>query len=149
MYLHEVGGPEEIHHPTVQPLSKKLLEKIRQRLHVEWLMDMTLGDIVLYMFYVGVVMFMVHGHRNIKLVYRNNLAIEDVLVNPGCIKLHKCFFLAKVIVFFPFYYCPLPFRRKAEGHCFWLSVVHGSWRVVRGTWRVVRGSEFLVGTLSP
>ena len=105
MYLHEVGGPEEIHHPTVQPLSKKLLEKIRQRLHVEWLMDMTLGDIVLYMFYVGVVMFMVHGHRNIKLVYRNNLAIEDVLVNPGCIK------LAKVIIFFPFYYCPPPFRR--------------------------------------
>ena len=30
--------------------------------------------------------------------------------------------------------CPPPFRRKAEGHCFWLSVV--------------RGSRFLVGTLS-
>ena len=24
-------------------------------------------------------------------------------------------------------YCPPPFRRKAEGHCFWLSVVHGAW----------------------
>ena len=31
--------------------------------------------------------------------------------------------------------CPPPFRRKAEGHCFRLSVV--------------RGSGFLVGTLSP
>ena len=30
---------------------------------------------------------------------------------------------------------PLPFRRKAEGHCFQLSVA--------------RGAEFLVGTLSP
>ena len=30
---------------------------------------------------------------------------------------------------------PAFFRRKAEGHCFWLSVA--------------RGSEFLVGTLSP
>ena len=96
MYLHEVGGSEEIHYPTVQPLSKKLLKKIRQRLHVEWLMDMTLRDMILYGFYVGVVMFMVHGHRNINLVYRNNLAIEDVLVNPGCIKLYQCFFLEKV-----------------------------------------------------
>ena len=34
-----------------------------------------------------------------------------------------------------YFYCPPPLRRKAEGHCFWLSVV--------------RGSEFLVGTLSP
>ena len=33
------------------------------------------------------------------------------------------------------FFCPPPFRRKAEGHCFWFSVV--------------RGSEFLVGTLSP
>ena len=96
MYLHEVGGSEEIHYPTVQPLSKKLLKKIRQRLHVEWLMDMTLRDMILYGFYVGVVMFMVHGHRNINLVYRNNLAIEDVLVNPGCIKLYQCFFFEKV-----------------------------------------------------
>ena len=39
-------------------------------------------------------------------------------------------------------FCPPPFRRKAEGHCFWFSVG-------RGAWRVVRGSEFLVGTLSP
>ena len=42
----------------------------------------------------------------------------------------------------PGHYCPPPFRRKVEGHCFWFSVG-------RGAWRVVRGSEFLVGTLSP
>ena len=40
------------------------------------------------------------------------------------------------------FYCPPPFRRKVEGHCFWFSVG-------RGAWRVVRGAEFLVGTLSP
>ena len=56
----------------------------------------------------------------------------------------------------PFFFCPPPFRRKVEGHCFWFSVgrgawcvARGAWRVVRGAWRVVRGSEFLVGTLSP
>ena len=38
--------------------------------------------------------------------------------------------------------CPPPYRRKAEGHCFRLSIV-------RGAWCVVRGSGFLVGTLSP
>ena len=40
------------------------------------------------------------------------------------------------------FYCPPPFRRKVEGHCFWFSVV-------RGAWCLVRGAEFLVGTLSP
>ena len=24
-------------------------------------------------------------------------------------------------------YCPPPFRRKAEGHCFWFSVGRGAW----------------------
>ena len=46
-------------------------------------------------------------------------------------------------------YCPPPFRRKVEGHCFWFSVGRGAWCVARGAWCVVRGSEFLVGTLSP
>ena len=40
-----------------------------------------------------------------------------------------------IIVEWECFYCPPPFQRKAEGHCFWFSVV--------------RGSEFLVGTLSP
>ena len=31
-------------------------------------------------------------------------------------------------------FCPPPFRRKVEGHCFWFSVVRGAWRVVRGAW---------------
>ena len=47
------------------------------------------------------------------------------------------------------FYCPPPFRRKVEGHCFWFSVGRGAWHVVRGAWCVVHGSEFLVGTLSP
>ena len=98
IYLHEVVGAEEIHHPTVQPLSKRLLQNIRDRLYVEWLMDMTIRDIVLYAIYLGVVTFLVHAHRNINLAYRNNLAIEDVVVNPGCINLNKCFFLAKVLL---------------------------------------------------
>ena len=32
------------------------------------------------------------------------------------------------------FYCPPPFRRKAEGHCFWFSVGRGVWCVVRGAW---------------
>ena len=40
-------------------------------------------------------------------------------------------------------YCPPPFRRKVEGHCFWFSVVRGAWRVVRGAWfRVFSGYFF-------
>lgn len=62
-------------------------------------MDMTLVDIVLYVIYLAIVTFMVHAHRNVNLVYKNNVAIEDVLVNPGCIKLYKCFFLAKVLIY--------------------------------------------------
>ena len=38
------------------------------------------------------------------------------------------------------FYCPPPFRRKVEGHCFWFSVGRGAWRVVRGAWfRVFSG----------
>ena len=36
------------------------------------------------------------------------------------------------------------FFRKAEGHCFWLSVVRGAWGVARGAWRVVRGAWRMV-----
>ena len=37
------------------------------------------------------------------------------------------------------FYCPPPFRRKVEGHCFWFSVGRGAcaWRVARGAWCVV------------
>ena len=41
-------------------------------------------------------------------------------------------------------YCPPPFRRKAEGHCFWLSVVRGAWCVARGAWCVARGAWFRI-----
>ena len=30
-------------------------------------------------------------------------------------------------IFFCVFFCPPPFRRKAEGHCFRLSVVRGTW----------------------
>lgn len=59
-------------------------------------MDMTLRDISLYIVYLAVVMVAVHGHRDMRKSYLNTLAIEDVLVNPGCVKLHMCFFLEKV-----------------------------------------------------
>ena len=29
--------------------------------------------------------------------------------------------------FCSYIYCPPPFRRKVEGHCFWFSVGHGAW----------------------
>ena len=44
--------------------------------------------------------------------------------------------------------CPPPFRRKAEGHCFWLFMGRESWCVMRDACVVVRGSGFLVGTWS-
>jgi len=59
-------------------------------------MDMTLRDLGLYIIYLLVVMTVVHGHRDVKQSHLNSLAVEDVLVNPGCIKLHQCFFLEKV-----------------------------------------------------
>ena len=98
VYLHNVRGAKEIHHPTIQPLSKSLLEKIRQRLHLEWLMDMTLRDIVFYVIYVAVVTFMVHGNRDVKLAYRNKVAIENVLVTPSCVDADTCYSLEEVTI---------------------------------------------------
>ena len=44
------------------------------------------------------------------------------------------------VLLLQYFYCPLPFRRKARRHGIGLSVVPGAWRVMRG-------SEFVVGTL--
>ena len=46
--------------------------------------------------------------------------------------------LSFYFLFLFLFFCPPPFRRKAEGHCFWLSVVRGAWCVARGAWRVER-----------
>ena len=69
------------------------------------------------------------------LVISNYLQLKVVLL--ALILIPQTHYLASGEVF-----CPPPFRRKVEGHCFWFSVG-------RGAWHVVRGSEFLVGTLSP
>ena len=90
VYLHEVQGAEEIHHPTVQPLSEYLLSKLRHRLYLEWLMDITLRDIILYIIYMAVVIFMVHSHRNVNLAYDNTVAIETMLVRPSCTEEDDC-----------------------------------------------------------
>ena len=45
-----------------------------------------------------------------------------------------------IFYFYFYFFCPPPFRRKAEGHCFWLSVVRGAWCVACGAWCVVRGA---------
>lgn len=59
-------------------------------------MGMTLRDLVAYVVYLGVTLVVVHGHQQVRTAYRNTLALEDVLVNPGCVNLNKCFFMAKV-----------------------------------------------------
>ena len=97
MYLHEISGPEEIHSPTIQPLTKRLLAIIRQRLYIEWLMDMTIRDIVLYVIYMVVVTVMVHGDRNISLAYRNTETLENILVNAKC---EECSWLEEVTQFY-------------------------------------------------
>ncbi|XP_053405410.1 polycystic kidney disease protein 1-like 3 isoform X2 [Mercenaria mercenaria] len=94
MFVNSVNKTEEAHIPFSQPLSVNLLQKIKERVQLEWLMNITLRDIGLYIIYVAVVCIVVHGHRDIKEAYYNSLAIEDVLVNPGCIILYQCFFLA-------------------------------------------------------
>ena len=66
-------------------------------------------------------------------------------------KICMWFFQNPEIIFYHFFcifnldiFCPPPFRRKVEGHCFWFSVVHGAWCVARGAWCVVRGAWFRV-----
>ena len=44
---------------------------------------------------------------------------SDVISSSGLLALLSSFFS-------PRHFCPPPFRRKAEGHCFWFSVVRGA-----------------------
>ena len=46
-------------------------------------------------------------------------------------------------------YCPPPFRRKVEGHCFWFSVGRGAWCVMCGAWCVVPSFSGYFVSLTP
>lgn len=96
VYLHEVKGAEEMHHPTVEPLSKYLLSRLRERLYLEWLMDNTIRDITLYVIYMAVVIFMVHVNRNVTLSYQNTAALEKLLLRTSCLEGENCVSLADV-----------------------------------------------------
>ncbi|KAL4227725.1 Polycystic kidney disease protein 1-like [Mactra antiquata] len=95
-YKRSVNDYIEPHIQFVQPLSTRLLQQIKDRIQLEWLMNVTLFDIGLYFIYMTVVCFVVHGQRDINKAYYNSLAIEDVLINPGCANPNNCFFLEKV-----------------------------------------------------
>ncbi|WAQ99880.1 PK1L2-like protein, partial [Mya arenaria] len=94
-YVNGVCELPEVNIPYNKPLSESLLKQIKDRIKLEWLMDMTLRDLLLYFVYLGVLLVVVHGHREVRTAYLNTLALEDVLVNPGCVNTNLCFFLEK------------------------------------------------------
>ncbi|KAJ8304148.1 hypothetical protein KUTeg_017731, partial [Tegillarca granosa] len=74
---------QEKNHFIPLPLTKKLIEKAKEKLRIEGLVQETLVNISLYFVFVCVILFMVHGHRNIKESYLCTKAIEDIFVHPS------------------------------------------------------------------
>ncbi|XP_060600180.1 polycystin-2-like protein 1 [Ruditapes philippinarum] len=67
----------------MEPLPKRLLDNIKERLRVEWLMNTTIRDVIFHMFYVSVVITMVHGHRNIYSSFLCTEAVRSLFVKPS------------------------------------------------------------------
>lgn len=83
-YLHSVCiTPPETHQLVMEPLPKRLLNQIRDRLKVTWLMNVTLRDIVFHLFFLTVTLMMVHGHQNNYQAFQNTETIRSIFVKPS------------------------------------------------------------------
>ncbi|KAL3863292.1 hypothetical protein ACJMK2_005057 [Sinanodonta woodiana] len=82
-YLHTIQGPKRKKHPALNPPSQHLMKKIRHRLHLEWFMNMILRDMVLYVVFLAILLFMVHGHRNVSQAYVTSEAIQNNFFHAG------------------------------------------------------------------
>ena len=68
---------------------------------------------------------------------------KSLLLSPVVVKVKKITLLFDFTCYNENLLSP-PFRRKAEGHCFGLSVVRGAWCVACGAWCVVRVAWFRI-----
>ncbi|XP_052276692.1 polycystic kidney disease 1-related protein-like isoform X3 [Dreissena polymorpha] len=85
-FLRSVCKQKETYIPYSQPLSQKLMQLMKERLRLEWLMDVTLRDLLLYFVYLTVLLVVVYGNRDVLPAYRNTVALEDIFVNSGSLE---------------------------------------------------------------
>lgn len=64
------------------PLSRQLMNKIRKKLKVEEEIHITLRDIALYTLFVICILFMAHGHRNVRKSLMMRRYMESVFIEP-------------------------------------------------------------------
>ncbi|XP_053374546.1 polycystic kidney disease protein 1-like 2 isoform X2 [Mercenaria mercenaria] len=75
--------PPETHQLVMEPLPKRLLDQIKERLKIEWFMNVTIRDIILHIFYLSVILTMVHAHRNITHAFQNSETVRSLFVRPS------------------------------------------------------------------
>ncbi|CAG2188171.1 PKD1L2 [Mytilus edulis] len=65
------------------PASKKLLHKIMSKLAMEGIIEERLREIVMYFLFVTIVLFVIHGHRNVRTSFYCGNAIEDIFIRKS------------------------------------------------------------------
>ncbi|XP_071171567.1 polycystin-1-like protein 2 [Mytilus edulis] len=65
------------------PASKKLLHKIMSKLAMEGIIEERLREIVMYFLFVTIVLFVIHGHRNVRTSFYCGNAIEDMFIRKS------------------------------------------------------------------
>ncbi|XP_062612733.1 polycystin-1-like protein 2, partial [Saccostrea cucullata] len=64
------------------PLSQRLMNRIRRQLKLEEATQATLRDIMLYLTFIICIIFMAHGHRSVRDSYRVHKFLENTFVQP-------------------------------------------------------------------
>lgn len=64
------------------PLSRRLMNRIRKKLKLEEEIHVTLRDIALYALFVICILFMAHGHRNVGKSLMMRRYMESVFIEP-------------------------------------------------------------------
>ncbi|KAK3597481.1 hypothetical protein CHS0354_041902 [Potamilus streckersoni] len=83
-YIEEtLVGKKRKRYKKQKPLSQKMIAVIRKRIWVQWLLNTTLQDMVLYSIFLAVVLIVVHGHRNITVSFQCTKTVENAFINRG------------------------------------------------------------------
>ncbi|XP_052099063.1 polycystic kidney disease protein 1-like 2 [Mytilus californianus] len=70
-------------HIVPDPASKELLHKIMSKLQMEGMIEERLREIILYFLFVTIVLFVVHGHRNVRTSFYSGNAIQDIFIRKS------------------------------------------------------------------
>ncbi|XP_052246475.1 uncharacterized protein LOC127855131 [Dreissena polymorpha] len=77
-YLKAVTEDPDVHHNLRPPLPAHLLKAIRERLGLEWIIDVAIRNIIIHFVYLSIVILAITGHKNVSTCYETSLSVRKM-----------------------------------------------------------------------